>query len=76
MSKKHFEALTCALAQARPVPWPAWGVHAYQVWLSVCQAVAGVCLENNPKFDRERFIEACKTYPVKEQEREAGSRQV
>jgi hypothetical protein len=53
MSKKHFEALARALAKIRP----ANGEKI--TWEEVIRAVANVCIEFNPRFNMDRFLDAC-----------------
>ena len=54
MTKKHFEALADALAKIRP---PVWRTDS--PWNASVRAVADVCAEINPRFDRDKFVRAC-----------------
>jgi hypothetical protein len=54
MSKKHFEALALALAMARPAI-----VKQDSDWTVAMRAVADVCQGANPRFNRQRFVDAC-----------------
>ena len=58
MTRKHFVALANALACSRPVQGEDFEEATAQ-WRCDIQAVADVCREQNPNFDRERFLNAC-----------------
>lgn len=55
MTKKHFEALAEIVRDACGFAYV--NKHA-QRWLAL--RLAAVCQETNPRFDRERFMRACK----------------
>ncbi len=61
MTKKNFEALARAIFQAKQeslrVPPPPWG----DTFRKVINNIADACKASNPRFNRERFIEACET---------------
>jgi hypothetical protein len=64
MSRKHFERLAIALAFVRPgegYTGPTTGTE-WRVWTASADAVADVCAESNPRFDRDKFLTACRTY--------------
>ena len=55
MTRKHFEALARALGETSP----------YGVLVSrhdIAEAIADVCADTNPLFNRERFLDAVDTY--------------
>ena len=56
MTKKHFNALAAALAGSKPIPENNTPVSS---WMNCCVAVADVCAQSKPNFDRSRFYEAC-----------------
>ena len=62
MSKKHFHALALAFAYRRPEPH--WDANKRTQWSLDVASVADVCQQANPRFDRERFLEACETWTV------------
>jgi hypothetical protein len=57
MTKKHFEQLAYRLAMREPVTDESevWGV-----WSGCVHAVADVAEVMNPRFNRERFLNACR----------------
>lgn len=68
MTKKGFNKLAVALASVRPSlenpgiqPQTAKRtyVSSMHAWARSVAAVADVCAESNPRFDRDRFISAC-----------------
>lgn len=54
MTRKHFEALADALADARP---KTSAPICKMQWDECVGGVADVCAQFNPNFDREKFIE-------------------
>jgi hypothetical protein len=61
MTRRHFEALADALAEVRPDDPHMCVALSIEQWEKDMEAVADVCEEANDNFDRERFINACKT---------------
>lgn len=67
MSKKHYEALANALARVRPNCTSdclnAMAEYAAErvLWQALVNDIANVCSRFNPRFDRQRFIDACET---------------
>ena len=60
MSKKHYVALAKALAEVRPTPpWRIVRTPQGMTWKACVTAVSDVCDDNNRKFDRMRFWDAC-----------------
>ena len=57
MTRKHFQSLALALSYGQPSPQDT---TRYEQWLLDIDMVATACAEANPRFDRSRFIEACK----------------
>ena len=55
MTKKHFEALAEALSKSHV----SASKEAQRQWEEDCKTVAWVCYEHNPRFDRQRFLNAC-----------------
>ena len=58
MTKRHFYALADALASIRPDP--ANGTFWFEEWERAVVAVAHTCEQSNQRFDRTKFIKACK----------------
>ena len=58
MTRKHFEALARALGETSP-----YGVLVARD--DMAEAIADVCADTNPLFDRERFLDAVTTYKDK-----------
>jgi hypothetical protein len=59
MTKKHFKALAENLYYVKPNEYNEGGNLQFIQWLEDCQAIADVCAQFNPQFDRDRFIHAC-----------------
>ena len=57
MTKKDFEALARAFASVKPTPNTS--NPAESLWEQAVEAVADVCQESNPRFNRSRFFAAC-----------------
>jgi len=55
MTRKHFEALAKALGETSP-----YGVLVARD--DIAEAIADICADTNPLFDRERFLDAVTTY--------------
>ena len=62
MTKKHFEAIAAAIAQANML----YGATQYgeqapprTVLETVANNLATICAAENPNFDRARFLRAC-----------------
>jgi hypothetical protein len=60
MTKKHFEALALGLASVRPNVWADSPVN--EDWQACVNVVSDTCEMFNPHFDRDRFMDACRTY--------------
>jgi len=58
MTKKHFEAIAHAILQVRNTPL-AWDSPTI-AFLAIEQRIADVCAQFNPRFDRKRFLDACR----------------
>lgn len=62
MSRMHFDGLAKALKEQRPEAYVLDG-GAYtgvgRQWVKDVNAIAGVCMVMNPRFDLNRFLEAC-----------------
>ena len=61
MTKKHFEALAAAV-RAEVEGWDTEqekGRHAVEALAFMASALADVCAQFNPNFDRARFLAAC-----------------
>lgn len=56
MTLKDYEALATALAGVRPVEVECADMY---MWVSCVSQVALVLQEDNPAFNRARFVEAC-----------------
>jgi hypothetical protein len=61
MTKKHFESLAVHLAHVRP---DACWLESLDQWRACVASVADACVLANPRFDRERFVDACHSYQV------------
>ena len=68
MSKKHYQALATALYQSQPAkdtsgnPADERATDAMRgTWWGVVYAISKALQADNPRFDRERFREACET---------------
>lgn len=65
MTKKDFELLAAALHGAEPMAhgYPsnpqAEYQAAYGAWRLACRHVAHALATTNPRFDRDRFLQAC-----------------
>jgi len=61
MAKKHSKALASALRDCKPVATGNDDTlrHAIRQWRDDVQAVASVCASDNPKFEKDRFLDAC-----------------
>lgn len=66
MTRKHFEALARSLKFAHPsvtrpadAPDSTYRKIAEAAWRESVAAVADACKISNPRFDREKFYEAC-----------------
>jgi hypothetical protein len=57
MTSKHFEAIAKVLRDHRPSTIDA-------DWYKLIDAMADTCAEANPRFDRSRFITACRGYKI------------
>lgn len=57
MSKRHFEALAAIIDNTRQ--HVEGGYTARGAMLEIAQHVAEVCRNENPQFDRARFMAAC-----------------
>lgn len=64
MTKKDYQAIAAALYRVRPAPEclaVAGGAAMLGQWAQDRNAIANVLAEDNPRFNRELFIEACET---------------
>lgn len=71
MTRRHFEALARALANARPRPGRQ-STDSWNQWEIDVAAVAHVLSDANPRFDRTRFVDACASYPHADTGRNVG----
>jgi hypothetical protein len=59
MTRKDYVLIAEAAATARPNPRSDRGKDWYDGWhVTVC-ALANALANDNPRFDRERFLKAC-----------------
>lgn len=63
MSKKDYQAIAAALYRVHQedIPAPGFPPQPAVRFDMVIGAIADVLAQGNPRFDRERFIEACET---------------
>lgn len=63
MTKKHFVALAAALKSSAPLDKGALNDDTdcalIRQWRDDCRAVASVCAQFNPNFNRAKFLKAC-----------------
>lgn len=57
LTRKHFKQLAAQLSEERPASRDI--SKEFKTWIGCCKAVAVVCNESNPNFDRHRFLDAC-----------------
>ena len=57
LTRKHFKNLAHGLSLEKPDGSDK--TIAMRTWVRSCLAVAGVCHNSNPRFDKQRFLEAC-----------------
>ena len=62
MTRKDYRALAAGFASTEPPPAAEW--HRHQ-WETDIQGIARVLAADNPRFDRERFIDACEQGGIK-----------
>lgn len=63
MTKRDFEAIAAALGAVRPWAWANEGdigLGMSHQWTRTVDAFAAALASTNPRFDRERFVSACK----------------
>ena len=71
MSKKDYQAIARAIHDARRIiesPPPNTGFNIGQGLLGIAHAtecIADALEDDNPRFDRKRFVEACETGTTK-----------
>ena len=66
MTRKNFDAIARNLAMTRPeYPGAAGDGGSREQWEEDIQAVASAVAQFNAKFDRHRFLEACRTWESK-----------
>ena len=61
MSKKDYQAIAAALYLEKPDRQKPCGVDRHNQWTRGVNAVMNALAEGHPRFDPERFIEACET---------------
>ena len=61
MSKRHFEKLAAIIRNARVAENEEETANiGYNLAVAdIAQAIADMCCDENPRFDRERFLAAC-----------------
>lgn len=57
MTRKDFTNIAYELAMTEPINSEK---KAYSAWAACCRAVANAAGKSNPRFDRSRFLSACK----------------
>ncbi len=59
MTKQHFENLADGLAAVRPDALTQPARHGQ--WTHDVNAVAAACAAGSPRFNRDKFVQACQT---------------
>lgn len=65
MSRKHYKLLAQAFANCRP--WDKDTTDSYDsidAWTSAVGEVCKKLKQDNPNFDRQRFLDACNDLPA------------
>jgi hypothetical protein len=57
MTRKDYVRLATALKAAKPAEH--WDVCTHEQWHSDCHRIAQALGEDNPRFDYQRFYDAC-----------------
>ncbi len=55
MTRKHFRTIARLLAESRPSP----SSPSFPAWCRRCEEAADMCAATNPRFSRQRFLDAC-----------------
>lgn len=63
MSKKDYQAIARMLHGADPAGTAV--TDPADTWRSIVEGMANVLADDSPRFDRQRFIEACETGTTK-----------
>lgn len=61
MTKKDYQAIARAIHATRFEAESAMSTAGVQATMVIAERLATVLAADNPRFDRERFIEACET---------------
>jgi len=56
-SRKDYHLLAAALREERP--GATWSANKWVQWMLDCRAVAKALALDNPRFDKEKFLNAC-----------------
>ena len=62
-SRRHYEAIAHALRNARPEKH--WDANKHAQFLITVDRLSNAFAEDNPKFNREKFLAACYMTPEK-----------
>lgn len=57
IERRHFEFIADTLFSSKPQPH--WDANKMAQWVVTVNAFADACARYNPKFKRERFLDAC-----------------
>lgn len=67
---RHYRAIAATLAKTKPMP--GYSAMASTKWLADITALADMFAADNPRFDRERFLEACNGRPISPKDKVAS----
>jgi len=63
MTRKDYVAIAGALKAQRYAYAPHWDANLFRACNDNAKAIAEVLASDNPRFDRQRFLDACGVTP-------------